>query len=129
MTLIGDALRVACLPLQSNPRCILRTCIADLITGWGHCVTNRRHTLFHAHLLFEAPYEHCGCQLHHRASQDLVGTLFLRKQHIETQNIPKRISKLSISIKPINYLHKAYQLYFPIKYYTNCVISTTKPIN
>jgi hypothetical protein len=30
-------------------------CITDWITGWGHCGTNTRHTLFNTCLLFDAP--------------------------------------------------------------------------
>jgi hypothetical protein len=35
VALIGDALRVAHLPLQSNPRCALREHVADLIASWA----------------------------------------------------------------------------------------------
>jgi hypothetical protein len=37
------ALGRAYIPLQSNSRCALKTPVADLIAGWGHCGTNRRH--------------------------------------------------------------------------------------
>jgi hypothetical protein len=32
-----------CLPLEINPRHALRVSVVDLIPGWGHCGTNRRH--------------------------------------------------------------------------------------
>jgi hypothetical protein len=43
-----------------------------LITGWGYCGTNSRHTLFDAHLLVGAPHGHPGCRLYLRASQDFT---------------------------------------------------------
>jgi hypothetical protein len=58
MGLIGDVLRgegVARLPFQRNPRCTLTYHIADLIAGWDHYGTNRRHTLLDTRLLFDAP--------------------------------------------------------------------------
>jgi hypothetical protein len=55
MTLIGDTLRVARLPLRKNSRRALTSSIADLIASWGHCGTNRRHTLLDTHVLFDVP--------------------------------------------------------------------------
>jgi hypothetical protein len=51
MVLIGDALRVTCLSLQRNPRRVIKMHIADLIVGWGHCGTNRRHAKGRASLI------------------------------------------------------------------------------
>jgi hypothetical protein len=75
--------------------------------GWRHCDTNKRHILFDTHLLFDASHRDSGCQLYSVASQDLIVVLYLRKQHIEKQNIQKYIAKLLISIKPINYIYQS----------------------
>jgi hypothetical protein len=37
----------ACLPLQSNSRCALRACMANLIASWHQCDTNRRRAKGH----------------------------------------------------------------------------------
>jgi hypothetical protein len=50
--------------------------------GWGHCGTNRKHTLLHVSLLFHAPYGHPSCWLHHGARQDLAATLLGWRSHI-----------------------------------------------
>jgi hypothetical protein len=71
------------------------------------------------HLLFHAPLGLPGCQLHPGASQDLVATLYLHKQHIDTDtdNVQKYIAKWILHV----------QLYLPIKYYTKC--SSFRPQN
>jgi hypothetical protein len=74
------------LTLQSNLRRALRVCVTNWITGWGHCGTNRRHTLSDACLLFDAPHGHPGCQLYPRASQDLATVLYQHKKHTKTQH-------------------------------------------
>jgi hypothetical protein len=107
VALIGHTLGATRIPLQSNPRHALWAHIADLTAGWGHCDTNRRHTMFDACLLFDALYGHPGCWLHPEASQDLAVALYLHKQHTETQNVQKHIAKLSIFIKPINYIYQS----------------------
>jgi hypothetical protein len=60
--------------LRENWKCGLRVYITNLITGWSHCDTNRRHTLFDARLLFDAP-RHPVYRLHTRARQDLAVAL------------------------------------------------------
>jgi hypothetical protein len=53
--------------------------------NWDHCGTNKTHTLLDVHLLFDIPYEHSGCRMHPRASQNLTVILYLHKQHTHTE--------------------------------------------
>jgi hypothetical protein len=69
------------LSLRANRRHVARERVADLVDAWGHCGTNRRHTLSDAHLLFDAPYGHPSCRLDPGTSQDLAAVLYLHKQH------------------------------------------------
>jgi hypothetical protein len=55
VALIGDTLKVTRLLLCANRRRPTRACVADLVDAWGHCGTNRKHTLFDGRLLFDAP--------------------------------------------------------------------------
>jgi hypothetical protein len=59
----------------------LRERIVDLIASWGHCNTNKRCTLFDAHLLLVPRPGQPDCRLHPGVSQDLAATLYLHKQH------------------------------------------------
>jgi hypothetical protein len=68
VTLIGDALRIARLPLHKNQRRSLKTRVVDLIVDLGHCDTNKRCTMFDACILFNAHHPVCG--LNPGASQD-----------------------------------------------------------
>jgi hypothetical protein len=51
------ALGRACLPLEINPRCAIRTRVDDLIAGSGHCDTNRIHAKV-AHLPLQRNLRH-----------------------------------------------------------------------
>jgi hypothetical protein len=53
MALIRDVPGVACLSTLRNLRLALSLRVTDLIIVWGHCGTNRRHTLLDACLLID----------------------------------------------------------------------------
>jgi hypothetical protein len=63
--------------------------------------------MFDTCLLFDAPHGQLRCRVHPRASQNLAVTLYLHKQHTVTQNMQKHVAKLSIFIKPINYIYQS----------------------
>jgi hypothetical protein len=73
------------------------------------------HTILDVHLLFDAPHGHPGSQLHHGASQDLIATLYLHKQHTHIETYSQMEITHSI-IFTNQILHKVF------------IVSITKPM-